>query len=246
MTNQPTTPKAVPQQAAPEQRSAAPDVVLVPVAVVVAAYSPREEFANAVSHGLGTIAAVVALVLMLDKGWAVMSDSGLAAIAIYGSSLILLFLSSTIYHSVTTPQHKAVFKRLDHCAIYLLIAGTYTPMLTITLNSTRAHVLLQIIWAIAAAGVIFKMYFIHSFKRMSLITYLLMGWLAVLVTGDLWRSLPHMATYLLIGGGLCFTVGAGFYAAKKYSYTHAIWHLFVVAGAACHCLAIARYVIPSA
>lgn len=210
-----------------------------------AAYSPREEFANVLSHGLGTLAAIVATVFMLNKAWPVLTNTGLIAVAIYGSSLILLLLSSTIYHSITDPERKAIFKRLDHCAIYLLIAGTYTPMLTITLNSTRAHILLQVIWAIAFAGVIFKLFFIHRFKRMSLITYLLMGWLAVLVTGDIWHSLPHMATYLLIGGGLCFTVGAAFYAAKNYAYTHAIWHVFVVAGAACHCLVIAQYVIPA-
>lgn len=212
-----------------------------------AAYSMEEEIANAVSHGLGTAAAIVGTTLLLVKGMPVLTPGQLAGVAVYGGSLILLFLCSTLYHSIHHPRTKAVFKRLDHCAIYLLIAGSYTPMLMITLaDVATARVMLWVIWAIALAGVLFKIVFIHRFKKLSLITYLAMGWLSMLLIHDLWTTLPRPGFWLLLAGGLCFTVGAAFYAAKQYRFTHAIWHVFVAAGAASHCAMIGLYVIPSA
>mgnify|MGYP003402561963 FL=1 len=210
-----------------------------------APYSLSEEIANAVSHGLGTIAATVGVTLLLVKAIPVLATAELIGVAVYGVSLILLFLCSTLYHSITHAEAKALFKRLDHCAIYLLIAGTYTPMLMITLHTSSAKIMLWVIWALALAGIVFKIYFIHRFKRMSLITYLLMGWLSMVLIQDLWQELPREGFWLLLAGGLCFTLGAGFYAAKQFRYTHAIWHVFVAAGAACHCVMIGRYVIPS-
>lgn len=213
---------------------------------VPAAYGVAEEIANAVSHGLGFAGAIVATTLLLVKGLPVLDASQLAGVAVYGASLILLFLCSTLYHAVTHAPGKAVLKRLDHCAIYLLIAGSYTPLLLITLESLPlARIMLWVIWAIAVAGVAFKLLFIHRFKRLSLVTYLLMGWLSLLLVRDLWTALPRDGFWLLIGGGLCFTVGALFYAAKRYPYTHAIWHVFVVAGASCHAVLIGQYVIPA-
>lgn len=211
---------------------------------LAAAYSAEEEVANALSHGLATAAAIVGITLMLVKGLPVLSAGELAGVAVYGASLVLLFLCSTLYHSITHPRTKAVFKRLDHCAIYLLIAGTYTPFLMITLDSFSAGVMLWIIWAVALSGVLFKLYFIHRFQRLSLITYLLMGWLSLFLIYELWQALARPGFWLLLAGGLCFTVGAGFYAAKRYRYTHAVWHVFVAAGAACHAVAIGVYVIP--
>ena len=210
-----------------------------------APYSLSEEIANAVSHGLGTIAATVGVTLLLVKAIPVLATAELIGVAVYGVSLILLFLCSTLYHSITHAEAKALFKRLDHCAIYLLIAGTYTPMLMITLHTSSAKIMLWVIWALALAGIVFKIYFIHRFKRMSLITYLLMGWLSMVLIQDLWQERPREGFWLLLAGGLCFTLGAGFYAAKQFRYTHAIWHVFVAAGAACHCVMIGRYVIPS-
>lgn len=210
-----------------------------------AGYSVQEEIANALSHGIGTAAAIVATTLLLVKGMPVLTPGQLAGVAVYGASLILLFLCSTLYHSITHEQTKAAFKRLDHCAIYLLIAGTYTPMLMITLKqNATAQIMLFVIWGLALAGILFKIWFIHRFKKLSLITYLLMGWLSMVLIVDLWQALARPGFWLLLAGGLCFTVGAAFYAAKQYRYTHAIWHVFVAAGAACHCLVIGRYVIP--
>lgn len=210
-----------------------------------ASYSMAEEVANALTHGISMAAAIVATTLLLVKGMPTLSGAQLAGVAIYGASLILLFLCSTLYHSITHGPSKAAFKRLDHCAIYLLIAGTYTPLLTITLaDSAYAKILLVVIWLLAFAGVLFKAFFIHRFKKLSLIAYLLMGWLSLVLINELWASLARPGFWLLIGGGLCFTVGAGFYAAKQLPYTHAIWHVFVAAGAACHCALIGLYVLP--
>ncbi len=209
-------------------------------------YSVREEIANAVAHGLGAAAAIVALTLMIVKAWPTLNGWQIGGIALYGGSLVLLFLCSTLYHSITHPGARAVLKRMDHSAIFLLIAGTYTPFLMLTLQTTMAKILLIALWVIAIVGVVFKIFFVHRFKRLSLFSYLAMGWLALLVIADLYHALPAAAFTLLVAGGLCYTIGAFFYAAKQYNYTHAIWHLFVLAGAASHCVAIAVYVIPGA
>lgn len=208
-------------------------------------YSLGEEIANAVTHGLGTAAAIVALTLMMVKALPTLSGWQMAGVAVYGGSMIALFLSSTLYHSITSQSAKTILKRFDHSTIYLLIAGTYTPLLMISLHSARAKILLVIIWTLALAGVVFKIFFVHKFKRASLITYLAMGWLSMFVVYELYKALPETAFNLLLAGGLSYTLGAAFYAAKQYRYTHAIWHVFVLGGAACHCIAIAGYVIPS-
>ncbi len=210
----------------------------------ISTYTVGEEIASAISHGLGMMAATVALTLLLVKGIPVLSAWELAGIAVYGGSLIALLLCSTLYHSITHLPTKAVFKRLDHCTIYLLIAGTYTPLMMITLNTPASNLLLGVLWAIAMIGVIFKAFFVHSYKRLSLITYLLMGWMSLFVVYELWLALPRAGFVLLLVGGGLYTVGTLFYAAKQYRYTHAIWHLFVVGGAACHCVMIGVYVIP--
>jgi len=210
----------------------------------VSTYSVGEEIASAVSHGLGMMAATVALTLLMVKGIPVLSAWQLAGVAVYGGSLIALLLCSTLYHSITHLPTKALFKRLDHCTIYLLIAGTYTPLMMITLNTPASNLLLGVLWAIALIGVIFKAFFVHSYKRLSLITYLLMGWMSLFVVYELWLALPRAGFVLLLVGGGLYTVGTLFYAAKQYRYTHAIWHLFVVGGAACHCVMIGVYVIP--
>lgn len=212
---------------------------------IIHAYTPVEEMLHATSHGLAAAAAIVALTLMLVKGLPVLNGWQLAGIAVYGGSMIALFLGSTLYHGIHHGPSKDVLKRVDHSAIYLLIAGTYTPFMTITLQSTAATVLLAVVWALAIAGVFFKVFFVHRYKRLSLATYLVMGWLAVFLIYELWLVLPRPGFWLLLAGGLCYTLGAPFYALKQYRYTHLVWHLWVVAGAACHAVAVAVYVIPS-
>lgn len=211
---------------------------------ILSAYSSKEELANAITHGLGALIAVIGTILLLNKGASHLSQGQMIGILIYGISMVVLFAASTLYHSIQAPRARVFLKQMDHSAIYLLIAGTYTPFLTISLHSDNARVLLWVLWSLAAIGIIFKVFFVYRFKKVSLITYLLMGWLALFLIKDIYHALAPAGFHLLIAGGLSYTLGTLFYAAKRFSYTHAIWHLFVLGGAVCHFLAIYWYVLP--
>ena len=201
-------------------------------------YSIKEEIANSVSHGLGIIAGIVALVLMLLKGQDHLTPIQLTGVAIYGASIIVLFLCSTLYHSVSHSGWKHKLKIADHCAIYCLIAGTYTPLMLISLQGTQSIVILTAIWSLAIGGILFKTLFIHKFKKLSLVLYLAMGWLCVTVMGDLTAAMSELGFNLLILGGLFYTLGVVFYVGKRIPFNHAIWHLFVLGGAMSHFLCI--------
>ena len=205
-------------------------------------YPHREEQINALSHALGAILAVIASIFMLIKGH-YLPVGQFFGLSVYALSLILLFSSSAIYHFATDYEKRAWYKKLDHTAIYYLIAGTYTPFLSIALPTTKAHYLLIALWLIAAIGTLFKLVFIHRFQKISLMAYLLLGWLALLVMDDMRQFLSTEALTYLILGGLAYTVGALFYALKKVRYSHAIWHIFVLLGAGLHFFAIYLYVI---
>ena len=206
-------------------------------------YSIKEEIANSVSHGLGVIAGIVALVLMLLKGQDHLTPIQLTGVAIYGASIIVLFLCSTLYHSVSHSGWKHKLKIADHCAIYCLIAGTYTPLMLIGLQGTQSIVILTAIWSLAIGGILFKTLFIHKFKKLSLVLYLAMGWLCVTVMGDLTAAMSELGFNLLILGGLFYTLGVVFYVGKRIPFNHAIWHLFVLGGAMSHFLCIYLTVI---
>ncbi|MBU1390312.1 MAG: hemolysin III family protein [Gammaproteobacteria bacterium] len=206
-------------------------------------YSIKEEIANSVSHGLGVIAGVVALVLMLLKGQVHLTPIQLTGVAIYGASIIVLFLCSTLYHSISHSGWKHKLKIADHCAIYCLIAGTYTPLMLISLQGTQSIVILTAIWSLAIGGILFKTLFIHKFKKLSLVLYLAMGWLCVTVMGDLTAAMSELGFNLLILGGLFYTLGVIFYVGKRIPFNHAIWHLFVLGGAMSHFLCIYLTVI---
>ena len=164
-------------------------------------------------------------------------------LCVYAVSLILLFSSSAIYHFSTDEKKRYWYKKLDHTAIYYLIAGTYTPFLAIALPTDKAKYLLIALWVIALIGTLFKLVFIHRFQKISLAAYLVMGWLALLVIDDMQRFLSGQSLTLLVAGGLAYTIGALFYVLKNVRYTHAIWHIFVLIGAGSHFLAIYLYVI---
>ncbi|MCU7987131.1 PAQR family membrane homeostasis protein TrhA [Shewanella sp. SW24] len=206
-------------------------------------YSIKEEIANSVSHGLGVIAGIVALVLMLLKGQDHLTPIQLTGVTIYGASIIVLFLCSTLYHSVSHSGWKHKLKIADHCAIYCLIAGTYTPLMLISLQGTQSIVILTAIWSLAIGGILFKTLFIHKFKKLSLVLYLAMGWLCVTVMGDLTAAMSEVGFNLLILGGLFYTLGVVFYVGKRIPFNHAIWHLFVLGGAMNHFLCIYLTVI---
>ncbi|MFQ6372384.1 PAQR family membrane homeostasis protein TrhA [Shewanella sp. YIC-542] len=207
-------------------------------------YSHNEELANSISHGLGIVLGVIALAMMLSKGWHTLSDIQLTGVIVYGASFILLFLCSTLYHSISAAHWKHRLKVLDHCAIYLLIAGTYTPMMLISMQGTGTQWVLIAIWSLAAGGVLFKSFFVHRFKALSLTLYLLMGWLCVAILPQLITQMSDSGFWLLVAGGLSYSLGVPFYAIKAIPFNHAIWHLFVLGGAVCHFLCIYLSVIP--
>lgn len=207
----------------------------------VTGYSPREEWANRLSHGLGLLLGGLGLVLLLHKGWD-QGPRGLLSYGVYGASLVLLYLASTLYHSVSSVAARRWSKLFDHCAIYLLIAGTYTPFLLVALDTPLAQGLMVVIWGLALAGVVFKLIFINRFKKVSLFTYLMLGWLSLVVIYQLYLHLDGTGLLLLGLGGLIYSLGVIFYVAKRIPYNHAIWHLFVLGGSLCHFMAIYGYI----
>ncbi|OTG63178.1 PAQR family membrane homeostasis protein TrhA [Acinetobacter silvestris] len=209
---------------------------------LIQTYAPIEERINAFSHALGAVLAAIATIFMLIKG-SHLPFWQFFGLCVYGLSMVLLFSSSAVYHFSVDEKKRYWYKKLDHTAIYYLIAGTYTPFLAIAIPTAKAHYLLIALWSIAAIGTLFKLVFIHRFQKISLIAYLVMGWLAVLVIDDMQRYLKPECLKLLIIGGLAYTIGALFYALKRVRYTHAIWHIFVLIGAGSQFFAIYLYVI---
>ncbi|MGP2412429.1 PAQR family membrane homeostasis protein TrhA [Yersinia sp. 2553 StPb PI] len=221
--------------------SAAPSI-LSP-ATTTPAYPWAEEIANSISHGIGVVFGIIGLVLLLVQA----VDSGadtkaLTSYSLYGCSIILLFLASTLYHAVPHRKAKLWLQKFDHCAIYILIAGTYTPFLLVGLDSPLARGLMAVIWGLALFGVIFKLAFAHRFEVLSLVTYLTMGWLSLIVIYQLAVKLEIGGLALLTIGGLLYTLGVVFYASKRIRFGHAIWHGFVLGGSVCHFMAIYLYV----
>lgn len=207
-------------------------------------YSLKEEIANGVTHGLGAVASIVGLAVLV--GYAAMNGDAqdVTAVAIFGASMILLYTSSTLYHSVPHDGARAVFKVLDHASIYILIAGSYTPFALISLRGDLGWEIFTIIWSLAAFGVIFKIFFTGKFDKLSTVIYLAMGWLIVFYGKSVTEAVPSGGMWLLLAGGLSYTVGVVFYVWDKLPFNHAIWHLFVLGGTVCHFFAVLFYVVP--
>jgi hemolysin III len=216
------------------------------------AYNLGEVIANSVTHGVGVIFSFVALTLLIvfaaiwGTGWS------LAGGIVFGVSLVLLYSGSTLYHSMVNPKARHVFKIIDHSAIYALIAGSYTPFCIVSLRDVTIgpfeHVgwwLFAFVWTLAAAGISTEAFWTYRPKWLSVVVYLGMGWIVVLMFRPLMASLAPNGLWLLFAGGMAYTVGTAFYAAKKVPYFHMIWHLFVLAGSVCHFLAVLLYVMPT-
>ncbi|MDR3312285.1 MAG: hemolysin III family protein [Spirochaetaceae bacterium] len=204
-------------------------------------YSPGEEICNAVTHGVGVCLGIAALALLLARATGI-SHAGETALyvtsaAIYGGALVILFLMSTLYHGLTHRGAKGVFAVLDHSSIYLLIAGTYTPFCLTVLRGVLGWVLLGLIWALAVGGIACYSVFRSRMRVLSVVTYVVMGWMIVFASKPLFQVLPPASAVLLVAGGAAYTAGCVFYAVKR-KWFHAVWHLFVLAGGACHFLAI--------
>lgn len=209
----------------------------------VKGYSLAEEIANSISHGVGLVFGIVGLVLLLIQAIEInASIMVITSYSLYGGSMILLFLASTLYHAIPHKKAKRWLKKFDHCAIYLLIAGTYTPFLLVGLNSPLARGLMIVIWSLALLGVLFKLTIAHRFKVLSLVTYLMMGWLSLVVIYQMAVKLAPGSVALLAVGGIIYSLGVIFYVCKRIPYNHAIWHGFVLSGCICHFLAIYWYI----
>ena len=202
-----------------------------------------EEIANSVSHGIGLVFGIVGLVLLLVQAVDLnASATAITSYSLYGGSMILLFLASTLYHAIPHQRAKMWLKKFDHCAIYLLIAGTYTPFLLVGLDSPLARGLMIVIWSLALLGILFKLTIAHRFKILSLVTYLAMGWLSLVVIYEMAVKLAAGSVTLLAVGGVVYSLGVIFYVCKRIPYNHAIWHGFVLGGSVCHFLAIYLYI----
>lgn len=211
------------------------------IANFVKEYTIPEEIAHSISHGLAMGFGIAALVLMLVKA---QGAAAVTAAAIYGSTIIILFLSSTLYHAITHTKTKAVLKVVDHCSIYVLIAGSYTPFLLVSVKGALGIVYLVIIWVLALFGVLAKIFFFYKFKKFETALYLGMGWLAIGVFSRLMQNLDFGGIVLLLVGGIVYSLGVFFYLAdSKIPFNHFIWHLFVLGGAVCHFVAVYVYVI---
>ncbi|MEL7538326.1 MAG: hemolysin III family protein [Pseudomonadota bacterium] len=209
-------------------------------------YTESEERLHVATHGIGVVLALVGLGWMLTLSIGAGDPWRIVASAIYGTTLILVFLASTVYHLFSQTRFKALLKLLDHCAIYLFIAGTYTPFLLVSLRGATGWWLFAIIWSLAVAGVVMKLWFRHRFPRLALASYVAMGWLVVAAGPAVANAVGPQGVAWLLAGGVVYTVGALIYAAKKIAYHHAAWHAFVLIGGVCHFNAVALYVLPIA
>jgi hemolysin III len=203
-----------------------------------------EEVANTLTHGFGLLLSVAGLIILVTLASVKNDVWYIASAVIYGLSLICLYAASTFYHLATSPELKVKLRLVDHCCIYLLIAGTYTPFTLIALNGTFGNVLFAIVWAFALVGILFKIFLHNRIPAASVVSYIVMGWIAVFAIKPLYETLGFYAMALLIAGGLAYTLGTIFYGWESIKHHHAIWHLFVLGGSVFHFLAIAIYVIP--
>jgi hemolysin III len=203
-----------------------------------------EELANSLTHGVGlllSVAGLAALVVVAAKrgtAWHIVSC------AVYGATLVLLYAASTLYHAVRSPRAKRICKVMDHSAIYLLIAGTYTPFTLVNLRGPWGWTLFGMVWGLALVGVLWKIWFVDHFVVVSTTVYLLMGWLVVIAVKPVITLIPAGGLALILAGGLAYTAGVGFFAWRRLPYHHTVWHAFVLAGSICHYFAVLLYVLP--
>ena len=213
---------------------------------IATGYSVREEIAHSVTHGVGLLLSVVGLATLLVYAsqygdvWHIVSSS------IYGATLIALYSSSTLYHAITVPGVKQFLQRLDHAAIFLLIAGTYTPFTLVNLRGGWGWTLFGMVWSIAIAGMVMELVVKKRYRRISLGLYLGLGWLVMIAIEPMLANVAPGGLLLLLAGGLFYSLGVIFYVWKTLLYHHAIWHLFVLAGSALHFFAVFLYVVPNA
>jgi len=206
-------------------------------------YSPLEEHINVISHAIGLILSLIALPLLVARASIHGSAWHLASAAIFGASLIVLYTASTCYHSSKNPDSRARLRIIDHASIYVLIAGTYTPLTLITLNGAIGWSIFAISWGLALSGIVLKLFFTGRFQLISTLMYVFMGWIIVFAIKPLITNLSTEGLFWLVAGGLAYTVGAIIYSIRKLAFTHAVFHVFVLLGSACHFVSVYFYVL---
>jgi hemolysin III len=201
-------------------------------------YTLREEIANSVTHGLGAALSAAGLVTLIVLALLYGDVYRVVGCTIFGASLLVLYLASTLYHAIQHRPAKRILRKCDHAAVYLLIAGTYTPFLLISLRGTIGLPLLAVVWSMASVGVLWKMFFTGRYEVLATIVYVIMGWMCVLAYRHMAAAVPPLGLTLLFAGGIVYTLGVLFYALEKIPYNHAVWHVFVLGGSACHFAAV--------
>ncbi|MFS0787295.1 hemolysin III family protein [Shouchella sp. 1P09AA] len=207
-------------------------------------FTKREEVANAVTHGIGTLLSIAALTLLIVYSSLYGTAWHVVTFTIYGVSMLLLYVSSTMVHSFPPGKAKDVFEILDHAAIYVFIAGTYTPIALILIEGALGWTMFGIVWGLAIGGTIFKIFFVKKFLFISTLIYLAMGWLAMIAIGPIFNALSTTGLWYLVIGGLFYSIGTIFYMWRGFRYHHAVWHLFVIAGSVFHFFLILHHVLP--
>jgi len=208
-------------------------------------YSVKEEIAHSAIHGLGILLSIVGLAALVTVARRTGEPSHVLACTVYGVTLILLYLASTLYHSIPSPRHKRLLRVLDHSAIYLLIAGTYTPFTLISLRGPWGWTLFGLVWGMAILGIALKVAAIGRFRWLSMVLYFAMGWLVLVALEPLRLAVAHAGVVLLFLGGVAYTLGTVFYGWRRLPYHHAVWHAFVLAGSVLHFFAVLLYVVPA-
>ena len=200
-----------------------------------------EEIANSISHGAGLVLAIVATPILIIAASRYGSVWNMVGVSVFAASMMLLYLASTLYHALTHGTAKRIFRMLDHSAIFLLIAGTYTPFTLGILRGPWGWTLFGLVWSLAIIGLTMKAVFGHRFAWLSVVLYLTMGWLVVIAAPEVMHRVPLSGLAWILAGGIAYTGGMGFYAAHRVRYAHFAWHLFVIAGTACHFFAVLWY-----
>ncbi|MBI5155312.1 hemolysin III family protein [Candidatus Poribacteria bacterium] len=204
----------------------------------ISSYSPSEELANAATHGAGAVLSVAGLVTLIVLAVAAGDPWRIVSFSIYGASLVVMYLASTLYHSFRHPKVKRVFRVLDHASIYLLIAGSYTPFTLVAMRGGWGWSLFGIVWGLALAGIVLKIFFTGRFRGISAGVYLGMGWLVMIAIKPLLEAIPMTAFVWLAIGGAAYSLGVVFYLWRRLPYHHAVWHVFVLAGSICQFIAV--------
>ena len=200
-----------------------------------------EEIANSVSHGVGLLAAVAAVPVLVIAAVQRGNAAGIVGASVFGATMVVLYLTSTLYHALPRNRAKRVFQVLDHGAIFLLIAGTYTPFTLGVLRGRWGWTLFGLVWGLALAGVLLKAVSGIRYPTLSTCLYIAMGWLVLIAVKPLWLNVPTWGLFWLLAGGIAYTAGVAFFAAERVRYSHFVWHLFVIAGTACHFVAVLWY-----